>query len=199
MKFFIIGLHGSGKQEVADILNQNGIRCGKLFSNIDEPHSEIYNSFNYDLFTTSDINEIFENNAYIFINELDCKSHVNSYKYYEGLTKYEFDNNDVFVISPDQFLNIPQNTINEQVCFIWMDNTKEDRLTRYKSEKRSYSFSSRESIEKRDIDAFVKTLYNFNNSNILYFMREEPGRVAAIVYSLIKYPDLFNIYNEYYN
>ena len=109
----------------------------------------------------------------------------NSYKYYEGLTKYEFDNNDVFVISPDQFLNIPQNTINEQVCFIWMDNTKEDRLTRYKSEKRSYSFSARESIEKRDIDAFVKTLYNFNNSKVIYFTNEEPCRVATIVYTLI--------------
>ena len=94
MKFLIVGLHASGKQEVLDTLSEMDIKCGKLFSNIDNPSPDIYNSFNYDIFTTSEVNEVFENNAYIFINELDKYSNVNSYKYFEGLTKYEFDNND---------------------------------------------------------------------------------------------------------
>ena len=62
MKFFIVGLHSSGKQEVMDILEKHGINCGHLFSNIDTPKSEIYNSYNYELYSTMDINEIFENN-----------------------------------------------------------------------------------------------------------------------------------------
>lgn len=199
MKFFIVGFHGSGKQEVLDILDKYNVKCGRLFSNIDEPSTEIYNSYNYDLFTTSEVNEIFENNAYIFINELDGYSHVSSYKYYEGLTKYEFDNNEVFVLSPNQLLQISPNAIKEDVCFIWMDNNKEDRLNRYKNEKRTYIFTDREIIERRDINAFVKTLYGFDNSKLLYFVGEEPCRVAAIVYSLIKHPDLMKIFTEYYN
>lgn len=199
MKFFIVGLHSSGKQEVMDILEKHGINCGHLFSNIDTPKSEIYNSYNYELYSTMDINEIFENNAYIFINELDSEFNVNSYKYYEGLTKYEVDNNDVFCISPDQLAQIPHNAIRDDVCFIWMDNNKEDRLSRYKREKRSYSFSARENIERKNINNFVRTLYSFNNSKVIYFVGEEPCRVATIIYSLIKHPDLLDMYTEYYN
>ena len=29
MKYIIIGMHGSGKQEVADILENNGIKIGR--------------------------------------------------------------------------------------------------------------------------------------------------------------------------
>ena len=150
MKFLIVGLHSSGKQEVLDTLTEMGVKCGRLFSNLDNPSPEIYNSFNYDIFTTKEVNEIFENNAYIFINELDRASNVNSYKYFEGLTKYEFDNNDVFALSPDQLLHISPNAIKDDICFVWMDNDKEDRILKYRKEKRTYNFSNREEIEKND-------------------------------------------------
>jgi hypothetical protein len=199
MKFFIVGFHCSGKQEVLDILNKYDIKCGKLFSNIDEPSTTIYNSYNYDLFSMKDVNEVFENNAYVFINELDSYSNLNSYKYFEGLSKWEFDNNEVFAISPNQLLHISQNAIKENVCFIWLDNNRDDRMARYRNERREYNFSNRENIEKRDVASFVKTMYSFNNSKLLYFVGEEPGRVAAIIYSLIKHPELIDIYTEYYN
>ena len=199
MKFFIVGFHCSGKQEVLDILNKYDIKCGKLFSNIDEPSTTIYNSYNYDLFSMKDVNEVFENNAYVFINELDSYSNLNSYKYFEGLSKWEFDNNEVFAISPNQLLHISQNAIKENVCFIWLDNNRDDRMARYRNERREYNFSNRENIEKRDVASFVKTMYSFNNSKLLYFVGEEPGRVAAIIYSLIKHPELMDIYTEYYN
>lgn len=198
MKFFIVGLHCSGKQEVLDILEKNGVRCGKQFSNIEEPSPNIYNSYNYELYSMCDINDIFENNAYIFINELENK-YINSYKYFEGLTRYEFDNNDVFTISPDQLLHISQSVIKEDICFIWMDNNTTDRMNRYKREKREYGFIQKDDIEKRDIDSFSKTIYNFNNSKVIYFTNEEPCRVATIVYTLIKHPDLIDIFVENFN
>ena len=198
MKFFIVGLHCSGKQEVLDILEKNGVRCGKQFSNIEEPSPNIYNSYNYELYSMCDINDIFENNAYIFINELENK-YINSYKYFEGLTRYEFDNNDVFTISPDQLLHISQSVIKEDICFIWMDNNTTDRMNRYKREKREYGFIQKDNIEKRDIDSFSKTIYNFNNSKVIYFTNEEPCRVATIVYTLIKHPDLVDIFVENFN
>lgn len=198
MKFFIVGLHCSGKQEVLDILEKNGVRCGKQFSNIEEPSPNIYNSYNYELYSMCDINDIFENNAYIFINELENK-YINSYKYFEGLTRYEFDNNDVFTISPDQLLHISQSVIKEDICFIWMDNNTTDRMNRYKREKREYGFIQKDDMEKRDIDSFSKTIYNFNNSKVIYFTNEEPCRVATIVYTLIKHPDLIDIFVENFN
>ena len=60
MKYFIVGLHSSGKQEILDILSKYEVPCGKLFSNISEPRAEIYNSFNYELYTDKDIKDIFE-------------------------------------------------------------------------------------------------------------------------------------------
>ena len=85
MKFFIVGLHSSGKSDIVDILERKGICCGHIFSDITTPKDNIYNSYNYELFTHQDINDVFENNAYIFINELDKYSNVNSYKYFEGI------------------------------------------------------------------------------------------------------------------
>lgn len=199
MKFLIVGLHSSGKQEVLDTLTEMGVKCGRLFSNLDNPSPEIYNSFNYDIFTTKEVNEIFENNAYIFINELDRASNVNSYKYFEGLTKYEFDNNDVFALSPDQLLHISPNAIKDDICFVWMDNDKEDRILRYRKEKRIYNFSNREEIEKNDLDFFVKTLYNYNNSSLIYFVKEDPCRVATVIYSIIKHPDLMDVFVKNFN
>lgn len=198
MKFLIVGFHCSGKQEVLDTLENLGINCGKHFSNFDNPHPNIYNSYNFDIFDNKDINEIFENNAYIYFNDINIDNHA-SYKYYEGITKYEFDNNDVFALSPDQFLKISAKSINDDVVIVWMDNNKENRLNRYREEKRSYSFSNREELEKSNINLFAKTIYNFNNSKLIYFINEDPNRVAVIIYTLIKHPELIDIYSEYYN
>lgn len=198
MKFFIVGLHSSGKQEIIDILEDYGVKCGRLFSNLDIQSSEIYNSYNYELYDNTDVHNIFENNAYIFINELDGQSCISSYKYYEGLSKYEFDNNDVFCLSPDQLLNVSKNNIKDDICFIWVDNNREYRLNRYKREKRAYNFSEREEKERHDINEFVKVLYSYN-AGVLYFVNEEPGRIASIIYSIIKHPELKGVFEKHYN
>ena len=87
----------------------------------------------------------------------------------------------------------------DDICFIWLDNTKKERLNRYYTEKRTYSFSSREEIESKDASSFVKFLYGFERGRVLYFNNEDPARVAAVIYSLIKHPDLLSIYAEAYN
>lgn len=202
MKYIIIGMHSSGKQEVADHLEKLGISCGRLFTNMETPSAKVYNGLNYELYTTKDVIEIFENNAYIFIQEFPETESLyasNTTTWYEGLTKYEFENNEVFVISPDQLFSISPTAIKEDVCFIWMDNTKQERLNRYYTEKRAYSFSARESIEKSDASSFVSVLYDFNKSKVLYFTNEEPMRIAAVIYSLIKHPDLLPLYTESFN
>lgn len=201
MKYFIVGLHASGKQEVLNILEKMGVKCGHNFSNIENPDDSTYNVKNYEFYTNQDINDVFENNAYIFIQELPL-SHMNFssvYKYYEGLSKYSFDQNDVFVLSPDQLLAISPTTINEPICFVWLDNTKNNRSSRYHTEKRSYNYIERDNYERRDLGTFVKTLYSFNNSSMLYFNDEDPARVATIIYNTIIHPDTLDVFVKNFN
>lgn len=198
MKYFIVGLHSSGKQEVIDVLRSYNISCGNLFTNLENPNEEVYNHNRYDYYPRGDVNMVFENDAYLFIQELNPHKYSDE-TYYEGLSKYTFDQNDVFVISPDQLININQNSIKEPVCFVWMDSTKSQRISRYKEEKRRYNFLERDGIEKKDIDSFVKTLYSFKDSNIIYFYNEQPQRVAVIIETLIKHPDMFDKFVKNFN
>lgn len=199
MKFFITGLHSSGKQEIADILEKHGVDVGRLFSNIDSPQTNIYNSYNYELMTTSDINEMFENKAYLFLQELESSATTKSYKYYEGLSSWAYDNNQLFVVSPDQFIAIPQKSYNnEEIVLIWVDNDRHNRKLRYTEEKRTYSFSEREKIETKDIQVFGKLIYSLPKSHVLYFTNEEPGRIACVVLSLIEHPEYLHIYEKYF-
>lgn len=206
MKYIIIGMHGSGKQEVIDILENKGVKCGKQFTNLDHPTMvNIYNGSNYEQYSQKDIIDIFENNAYIFLQEFPFGesnlpfSLVSAFKYYEGLSLYEFENNDVFVLSPDQLFSISSALIKDEITFIWLDNPKRNRLNRYYDEKRTYNFYNRESIESKDSSSFVKFLYSFDKSNVLYFTNEEPSRVAAIIFSLIQHPDLLPTYIQAFN
>lgn len=195
MKYIITGLHASGKQHVVDILKSLNIKCGKQFTSNQYPDEKYYVIENH-VYDINEVNKIFENNAYIFLHEYPGMQY-SSIKHFIGLSKYEFENNDVFIMSPDQILKIIPNTIKEPVCFIWMDNTKNNRRTRFIEENRTYDFNDRENVEKQDISSFVKTIYGFNNnSNVLYFTNEEPERIAAIIYSLITYPNLFELYKK---
>ena len=197
MKYFVIGLHSSGKQEVINTLESMGVKCGKIFSNLASPAPDIYGSENYEYYDNLDINNIFENDAYIFMQ--DVPNLKSAEKCYEGRSKYTFDNNDVFVLSPDQLIAIPPTAINEEICFVWLDNNKMNRTSRYHNEKRLYNFIERDKYERRDISSFVKTIYSFNNSSLLYFANEEPVRVATIIHTLLKYPETFKLFVKNFN
>jgi hypothetical protein len=192
MKFVIVGLHGSGKSDVIDILEKWGVNCGHNFSDIPVVKDSIYGSKNYELYTTKDINEVFENDAYIFMQE----KKYNDCKYYEGLSKYSFDNNSVFSLSPDQLLVSSFNSIQEPICFVWLDSTKNFRYNKYQNDKRNYNFNLIEELETADLSEFVKIIYSQKH---LYFTNEEPSRIAAVVYSIIQHEDLLPIFLETYN
>lgn len=192
MKFFIVGLHSSGKSDIVDILERKGISCGHIFSDINMPKDNIYNSYNYELYTTKDVNEVFENDAYLFIKE--CK--IGDQKFYEGLSRYTFENNDVFVLSPDQLLATSFNNIDEDICFVWVDNTRSNRYNKYYDDHKSYNFKQRESLETEDLSTFVKIIYT---KQMLYFSNEEPSRIASILYTMIKFPESQEMFFENYN
>lgn len=191
MKFIIVGLHSSGKRDVIDMLEKWGVNCGHNFSDIPTVKDSIYGSKNYELYTTKDVNDVFENDAYVFIQE---KKH-NDRKYYEGLSKYSFDNNSVFSMSPDQLLATSFNNIQEPVCLVWLDNTKNNRYNKYLTDRSRYNFNDIEAQETLDLSTFVKIIYS---QKYLYFTNEEPNRIAAIIYSLIQHEELLPIYLDTY-
>lgn len=203
MKFIIIGMHASGKHEIAHILEDLGMKYGRLFSsvpNVKNFNSPIYAKTEFEQYNVTDINEVFENNAYIFIQEQpDNVINVSAHKYFQGLSKYTYDNNDVFIMSPDQFMSISVNNLPKDAIYIWLDNTKTNRYNRFKSEKRDYIYNEREQLEKNDIKDFVKTLYAVSKGNLIYFTNEVPGRIASIIYSMYKYNDLLSLYKNYFN
>jgi hypothetical protein len=192
MKFFIVGLHSSGKSDIVDVLERKGISCGHIFSDITTPKDSIYNSYNYELYTTKDVNEVFENDAYLFVKE--CKT--GDQKFYEGLSRHTFENNDVFVLSPDQLLVTSFNNVDEDVCFVWVDNTKSNRYNKYLDDRKTYNFKQREVVETEDLSTFVKIIYT---KPMLYFCNEDPTRIASIIYTMVKYPELQEIFFENYN
>lgn len=194
MKYFIVGLHSSGKREIVETLENLGVKCGRLFSSLDEVNEKFYGSLDYELFSTAEVNEIFENNAYIFIQRISQEGK----SFYEGLSHYTFDNNDVFVLSPDQLATACLSNIKEPYCFIWLDNTKVNRYTRFREENRNYDFNRREEQETRDLNYFVSVLYD-SGAPVLYFNNDDPQRIATIVYSLVKYPDLLDIFKNTFN
>ena len=187
-------MNASGKQEILQSLKNEGILCGKLFSNITQPSSKLYNSEYYELYDDDEIKSIFENNAYIFYKDIYCLNNV-----YEGLSLYEFDNNDVFALTPDQFLSIPMKPLSDQVCIIWLDNNKQDRYQRFKLEGRDYNFNDKNKVEQINQEDFINNLYNFPKSKLLYFCNEDPQRIAMIIYAMIKHPDLVDKFVKKFN
>lgn len=185
MKYIVVGMHSCGKYDVYNILSTEGYRCGHLFTNADDLNS-LYNGDCYETYDDEDIQQIFENNAYIFMQELNS----NNANYFEGLSLYDFENNDLFILNPQQFNQIPCVELKDEVCFIWMDNNRTNRMERFKSAKYIYNFNEREKLESEDLNSFISNIYNFPKSHLLYFYNEEPCRVASIIKAIIKYPDL---------
>lgn len=191
MKVIITGLHGSGKQEIADMLEKDGIKVGKLFSNLE---TNSYNSNSYKQFSNVEIGKIFENKAYIYLNKLETNDKVDPY--YEGLTTYDFDNNDVFVMQPNAVLNM--NAQVKDVLYVWLDNKKSLRHYQHYSENRNYDFDQEEMLESKYNNEFVEKIYA-KSSNVIYFNNEDTRRVKTIIKSIINHPEDTKEYIQNFN
>lgn len=181
------------------MLEEMGDKVGHPFSNC-EPDPKIYNSDTFEFMDVDIISELFENKAYVFIQEVPVPlGQSNSTRYYEGIDLTTFDENDVFVMTPDQVMNMTSKYGRSEICFVWMDANKLIRQNRHRTEKRSYVFKEREAYEQPFIGDFTKHLYNFDKAHILYFDNEVPARVAAILHTLIIHPELMDLYTNAFN
>lgn len=187
-KFIVVGFNGSGKMSVANTLRSMNIKVGQTFRSADTIGNQY--SLSTTVYDVKEINNLFENQAYLFIKESSNKAN----RYYEGISFYEYQNNDVFIMTPDQFNMVPR--FDENVIFVWLDNNSSQRRNRHRAEKRKYDFLKQEKIEREYIQDFTDRI---GDNAILYFNNEDPDRVATIIYSIIKHPDLLDFYLNAFN
>lgn len=198
MKIFIVGKHASGKHEALECCENNGIRVGREFCNIESAPENIYIDPKYLKYTMDDISNIFEMKSYMCMGGIEEDGVIDSYMYHRGISFYTYDNSDVMVLTPAQLENLNMELIKDDVLFVWMDCTQGNRIRRHAEQARKYSFTEQEEIEDRHSLDFVKTLYGFPNSHVLYFTNEEPERVATIINAIVKHPELADMFIENY-
>lgn len=198
MKIFIVGRHASGKHEALQCCEDQGIVVGREFTSM-APHPLVYMDPKAELYSQDDITNIFEMRAYISITGIEETGIVDSYAYYRGISHHTYDNCDVMVLTPTQLESLNRKLIREHILFVWLDNTQDNRIRRHAEEQRTYSFIEQDDIEDRHGLDFVKCLYNFPNSDVLYFTNEDPARVGTIIASLIKHPDLIPNFIKTFN
>ena len=185
MKVWIVGAQCTCKKEIADLLAEEKFKVGHLFTNIaqDVP---IYHKELYKYYGSEDIKSIFENNAYVFINNIfDGQDDA-----YDGLDFSEYDDNNVFVLSIDQFLSVNTKYISKDDLVVWVDGDKNWRYSNINSD--SYDVGSRERIEKSQYVGFFNLINTLKTStkNVLYFLNEEPVRVKTIIKIIANNPKL---------
>lgn len=185
MKVIITGLHSSGKNELWTKLKEEGYNCGQLFSNME---NNTYNSNNYMFYDDNTIHEIFENRAYTYIKQVYTKDTLTTF--YEGLSKYDFDNNDIFVFPMNMIAEMNIIDPANELLIIWIDDIASRRFERYKQERRKYNFDDLEAAEYKYANDFSDRIYGLKNTHILYFTNEELDRIKTIVKTYINYPEM---------
>ena len=186
MKYLIVGRQGCGLSEVVQEAEALGLSVGHVFRNIRnlQPQSYTISKIIYEL---PDIEKIEESGSYIFMQESFQKE-----KFLEGLSFYEYDNHDIIYMGVEHMSRIPQKMWDKMdVTLIWLDGTSEFRMTNIKESGLNHNFKLQEDNETFNIPGFIERVYDKPH---IYFLNEDPKRVATILYSLVKYPDLLDIF-----
>lgn len=192
MKFILIGHHASGKYEVLSHLEEMGIKVAHEFATA-TPKESVYHDPNYIQYSIKDADSIFEVGAYLYMGGPDIKST----NLLQGLSQYEYEEHDVCVIPLDYLSCLNEKLINkEDVVVVWLDNTLNDRITRHAQNDYKYNFQQREQIES----ICAKYMFEFaNRYKQIYFLNEDPIRVATILKVLVEHPEYVEMFAKNYN
>ena len=191
MKYLIIGRQGCGLPEIIRELEELGLSVGHIFRSIQELQPQTY-TLSHIVYDYSDIEKIEESGSYIFMQECFQKE-----KFLEGLSFYEYDNNDVIYMGIDHVVKIPQKTWDKMdVTIIWLDNTSDYRYNHLAESGCTHNIEIQEDNESFHIQGFIERVYDKKH---IYFFNEDPDRVTAIIYGLVKHPDLLDIFVKKFN
>lgn len=185
MKYIVVYLHSSNEDIIKDYLSRLGIKVCNMFRDRDDIPNNTYHNSNI-VYNIDDINNMFENNSYIILHRK-----YNNISYYEGISKYDYDNSEILFLTPDQFNLL---SLNKDDCVIWIDDTRDTRYRNYINNQYDYDFVKEENYEGRDM---INCINKITERDYIYFSNEDPYKIFAIIYSIIKYPDLIKIFQDF--
>jgi len=195
-KIIITGSHLSGQFElVQQLIKYKNIKLGNIYTNQKLCNSDQHGLRNYHYVENKKIEEIYNNNAFVFLTTLDFTKEM----VYNGLTYEEFEKNNLFVLTPEEVIMLPRNIFgkkikgepspeeNHSVVFIWLDSTPTYRMTNYENQKILYDFQERETTECYDLK--VLSEYMLSHGSYLYFQNIDEYMVSPIVKSIYEISD----------
>lgn len=191
MKVWIVGPQGTCKNDIISLLEDDKLKVGKLFTN-EKPENMQCCSNRYLYYDNETLKSIFENNAYVFMNDVIGKFGVQ-----EGLGFDEYDSKDIFVLSIDHFISLNSKYISKNDLVVWLDGTKNWRMSNI---NKCYDYMSREKIENSCYEQFGEMISSLSNyKNVIYFYEELPERVKTIVKIIYNNPKLKSEFVKYFN
>jgi guanylate kinase len=153
-KIIILGPSGSGKDFLRTELLKFGLRYEPKFTTrpkrLNESNGQDYNFIDYNLYV-----ELFKENK--------IKTHqtfvINNVNWYYGITKENWENNQMFIMTPHELSQIPKEELKK--CFVvYLDIDKETR-----QERLLERYDQNDSIERR-ITADVLDFKDFNSYDL---------------------------------
>lgn len=192
MKYIIIGNHSCNKHKVLDELEKLGVKVGREFTT--SPTKILDFDKNGDQLTQLEVEDLFTNQSYVTI----CNINTGRGDFYRGVTQQTYDDTDITAMTPEMVNNIYLSRAKGDVCLIWIDDTKQVRRRRHIDERRKYNFEELEESSSFHVHSITTLLKRVCGDNWIYFSNENEDRIVAIIYSLIKHPDLLDIYIKYF-
>ena len=193
MKIWLVGPQGTCKRDIYRLLAKNGFRCGKLFTNATLDDVK-YNKYLYKYFPTETINDMFENGSNLFV----CSCGEDQENIYTGLDFCEYDDNDVFVLTPEQFVGISRQQYLKDGLVVWLDGGwvwRKNNISydEYRTpDDPTYNYNDVERIESSFARHFYRAMTELaaTAKNVLYFHEENPTRVKTIIKTIALNPKL---------
>ena len=165
-KIFIVGSDSIDKLSLADVLieKNDDLSIGSHFTNDKEYKDSVNDNYIYYL-STQDIDLTYKNNFILFINTNNYIS--------EGITLDTFYNNDIFIMSPQDFNNISGSIFKESydILIVWLD-------TNY---SKGNDKLNKDIIESR----FLEQRLQDEKLNYVYFFNEENDFISDVILEYI--------------
>jgi len=191
MKIWIVGAQGTEKLKIAKLLEkEKEFKIGRLFTSLDESYKNtLYHADIYNFYSKDDVQSIFENDAYVFLNNMQG---VQSDAAYDGLDLNEYDGNNVFVMSIGQFISINTKFISKDDLIVWCDGGRNWRMNNLAEDSNIREVKKYEQEEKSLRSTFFTSMIGFQSSlkNVIYFLEEDPARVKTIIKTIYNNPKL---------
>lgn len=202
MKYIITGRHASGVHQILNTVEYKyQVDIIREFSNIPKStlnkYKQIYIDPLYEPYDSKDVAKLFDSQMHVCFNTISETGVLNASDYYRGISMYSVDRGTVMAMSYEQLMKANFHNIHDDICIIWLDNSSQNRISRYASEKRKYNFKEQDNIDEMYVSEITDVIYKVTD-NILYFHDEDPDRIACILGSCIRYPDLLKEFVEYF-